>query len=366
MRKPFLDNLRYSIVLLVIFYHICYLFNSVGVITNVVIPGIPAMDVVEYLLYPWFMVALFAISGACARYSLEKQTSRQFLRSKVRRQLVPSIAVIFLIGWTSGWVTAQYTDMFGTLRDQMPGIAKYLIWCASGTGVLWFLHELLLAELILVLVRKLDKKDRLWQLGGRVNFTVLCLMVLALWGSAQILNTPVIEIYRNGIYLFAFLAGYCIFSHDHIQDLLAKRAPVLLAVSTALAIVYTVSAWGRNYSEMAHLKAFLTNAYAWFATLAVLGAGKRWLDRETRFTRCMAPRSFGYYVLHYPLLALSAYLLDQRLHLPVWSMYLLLPVITALILPPLVDLIKRIPLLRTLVLGERQTEDAAASSNHMV
>lgn len=52
MRKYYLDNLRYGIVLLVIFYHIVYLFNSLGVITNVVIPGIPQMDVFLYLIYP--------------------------------------------------------------------------------------------------------------------------------------------------------------------------------------------------------------------------------------------------------------------------------------------------------------------------
>ena len=51
MRKPFLDNLRYSIVLLVILYHVFYLFNSVGVITNVAIPGIPELDVVLYILH---------------------------------------------------------------------------------------------------------------------------------------------------------------------------------------------------------------------------------------------------------------------------------------------------------------------------
>ena len=95
MRKPFLDNLRHSIVLLVILYHVFYLFNSVGVITNVDIPGIPELDAVLYVLYPWFMVTLFAISGICARYSLEKQTDREFLRSKVCRQFVPSIAIIF-------------------------------------------------------------------------------------------------------------------------------------------------------------------------------------------------------------------------------------------------------------------------------
>ena len=66
MRKPFLDNLRYGIVLSVVAYHVFYQFNSVGVITNVVIPGIPALDAPLYVLYPWFMAALFMISGICA------------------------------------------------------------------------------------------------------------------------------------------------------------------------------------------------------------------------------------------------------------------------------------------------------------
>ena len=353
MRKYFLDNLRYSIVLSVILYHVVYLFNSVGVITNVDIPGIPALDAVLYLLHPWFMVTLFVISGISARYALQKQTTREYLKSKVRRQLIPSIAVVFLIGWTSGWVTGQYADMFGTNSSSIPGFVKYLIWSLSGIGAVWFLHQLLLAEAVLVLIRKIDKKDRLWQLGGMVTMPVLCLMVFALWGSAQILNTPVIEVYRNGIYIFAFLAGYCIFSHDRVQDLLSRYAPVLLGCSALLAAAYTVRFWGENYASMDNLKAFLTNAYSWFATLAVLGVGKRWLDKETPFTRYMAKRSFGFYVLHYPVLVFGAWAMDRLLHLPVWAMYLLLPILAALILPPLVDTVRRIPILKTLILGEQ-------------
>lgn len=70
MRKPFLDNLRYLTVLLVIFYHVFYMFNSLGIIRNVTTMGIPQLDVVMYVLYPWFMVLLFLISGISARYSL--------------------------------------------------------------------------------------------------------------------------------------------------------------------------------------------------------------------------------------------------------------------------------------------------------
>lgn len=134
---------------------------------------------------------------------------------------------------STGWVTDQYANIFG--GGQVPGFAKYLVWCMSGIGVLWFLHELLLCEVVLVLIRKLDKKDRLWQLGGKANFPVICLLVLGMWGSAYILNTPVIEVYRNGFYLFCFLAGYILFSHEQIQSLLAKWAPCMLAVSGVLA-----------------------------------------------------------------------------------------------------------------------------------
>ena len=246
MRKPFLDNLRYSIVLLVIAYHIVYQFNTVGVITNVAIPGIPAMDTLLYVLYPWFMAALFVISGICARYSLQKQTGQQFLKTKVQRQLVPSIAIIFIFGWTSGWVTAQYTDMFGTMDEQIPGFFKYLIWSLSGIGVLWFLHQLLVCEAVLVLIRKLDKNDRLWRLGSRTNLLWLILLLLPFWGSAQILNTPVIEVYRNGIYLFSFLLGYFVFSHDRVQEILSRRALVLLGIAGVLCVIYTAAMWGKN------------------------------------------------------------------------------------------------------------------------
>ena len=127
----------------------------------------------------------------------------------------------------------------------------------------------------------------------------------------------------------------------------------ILRLLAVLAVVYTMHFWGQNYAALGNLKAPLTNLYAWFACLGVLGAGKRWLDQETAFTRYMAGRSFGIYVLHNPLLVLLAWGMDKLLHFPVWSMYLLLPVLLALLLPPLIALIRRIPVLRTLILGEK-------------
>lgn len=352
MRKPFLDNLRYALVLTVIVYHVFYLFNSVGVITNVAIPGIPALDIVEYTVYPWMMACMFLISGICARYSLERKSGKAFLKSKLKPYLLPSIAVIFLYGWTSGWVTNQYSDLFAGNADKIPGMVKYLIWCLCGIGVTWYLREMVLLDAVLVLIRKVDKQDALHTLGAKAGFGGICLLWIGLWASAQILNTPLIEVYRNGFYLFVFLCGYAVFSHDHIQELLARKAALLLALTSVLAVVYIAGVWGTNYARLSHLKEPLTNLYAWFGCLTLLGCGKRWMDEETAFTRYMCSRSFGFYILHYPLLALGAYMLDRHLNLPVWAMYPLLLLGLLGILPPLVAAVKRLPILRTLILGE--------------
>lgn len=352
MRKYYLDNVRYGIVLLVIFYHVIYMLNSVGVIRNVEIEGIVQLDVFLYIIYPWFMVCLFLIAGMSARYALEKQSAGQFLKARFRKQFVPSVAGIFMLGWVGGWVTNQYADMFGENAAAVPGIAKYLIYCMCGIGPLWFVHQLMLATLVLILVRKADRQDKLWTLGGRVNMAAVFLFVFAVWGSAQILNMPLLEIYRNGIYIFMFLLGYYVFAHDSVQELLAKWAVLLLGIAVVLGIVYTVFYWGKNYSEMGNLKSFLTNLYAWFGTLAALGCAKRYWDREMKFTRYMRRNGFAFYVLHYPLMVLAAYALDRFLDPPAIVMYLLLILSELIFLPLLTAAIRKIPVVRTLLLGE--------------
>ena len=220
--------------------------------------------------------------------------------------------------------------------------------------MLWFLHELMLASVVLVIIRKFDKNDRLHKLGGKTNIFVLLLLSLVVWGSANILNTPLIEVYRNGIYIFMFLLGYYIFSHDHIQELLAKWTLPLLGIATVLCVLFCVTYWGQNYSAMPILKGFLTNMYAWFGTLAVFAFAKKYMDKETSFTRFMRGNSFGYYVLHYPLMISAACLIDHYFDIPAILFYVLIIVCEIVLLPIITEVIKRIPVIRTLLLGLRR------------
>ena len=45
------------------------------------------------------------------------------------------------------------------------------------------------------------EKDRLYAFGEKAALPVLFLLVIPVWGAAQILNTPVICVYRFGIYV---------------------------------------------------------------------------------------------------------------------------------------------------------------------
>lgn len=351
MRKSYIDNLRNGIVLLVIFYHIIYIFNSVGLITNVDIQGVPQMDVFLYIIYPWFMPCLFLLAGISARFSLSHRSDREFLKERTKKLLVPSIAGIFLIGWISGFVTNKYTDMFLGNGNMIPGFFKYLILCLMGIGPLWFAHELYLASLVLLLLRKTDKQDNIWNYCKKVNFPVIILLTFAVWGSSHILNTPLIEIYRNGIYIFMFLLGYYIFSHDHIIRILVKYRYFFLMTAMILGIAYTFYFWGDNYALSENLQKLITNAYAWFMTLALIGWAKQKWDKNTYFTSYMNKRSFGFYVLHYPLLVLTAYIIDSNFTVPSLAFYFILMITEGILLPLSYEILSRIPVIKSLLLG---------------
>lgn len=350
MRKPFLDNARGSLVLLVIVYHAFYLLNSVGVIRNVDIAGIPAFDALLAFVYPWFMTALFAIAGASARYALERRVVRAFLLAKLRRVLLPSMAGIFLVGWIGGFVTLQYQPaLYGDAP--MPGFVRYLLLCLLGIGPLWFLHELFLCDLVVLLLRRVDRRDALGRLGERAGLPALLLLTVAVFLSAQVLNTPVMEVYRNGIYVLCFLLGYEVLCHDRVQAELVKAAPGLVVSAVLLCAAFAAVHFGESYCTMRVLRSPLACVCAWIGTLAVFAGFGRWANRETRFTRHMRQSGFAYYVLHLPLMLLCALALDRALHARAIVIYPALLVLEALLLPPLVAILRRIPVLRTLLLG---------------
>ncbi|HCW52619.1 MAG TPA: hypothetical protein DG753_02525 [Clostridium sp.] len=349
MRRHFIDNIKSLTILLVVIYHSIYIFNSAGVYSNINVKGIPYMDMLLYFVYPWFMCLMFVLAGVCARYSLQKRTKKEFINERIRKLVLPSTLGVFLISWINGFITSKYVDVLGGI--EVPGIIKYFVYCLIGIGPLWFLHELFLASMILILIRKIDKDDNIYRACAGLNIVVIMLLFIAVWGSSFIFNASTITVYRNGIYILMFLFGYYIFSNNSIQVKLGENYLPIIITSLIMGFAYVWYYFGTDYTSNTCLTSFFTNLYLWFMVLAIIGYGKRHLEFDNKFTQFLNKRSFGIYVLHYPVMLCSAYILTTYFNMPMFYVYILVFLSTIIITLICYELLKRIPGVRLILFG---------------
>lgn len=351
MRKHYIDNIRWMTVVFVVIYHVIYMYN--GVIQG----GVAGpFHVVQYqdadavcIVSMVYGAAVFGLRHV-ARYYLEKHTDREFIRVRTRKLLVPSTIGLFVFQWIQGYFIWHSVMRLIRCRDQIPDAIRYLILVVSGTGVLWYIQVLWIVSMLLLVVRKLEK-DRLYHIGGKINILGLILLVIPVWGAAQILTAPVICVYRFGIYGCCFLLGYYVFSHEEVTDRLKKWCIPLAATAIILAVWYVAVYFGENYAEKPVVNSPFSIVYAWCACLAILGCMKKWGDRTCRFFDFMSKKSFGLYVFHYLALSVMAYFLKEYTPVTGFFAYLLSAVAAFGGGLALYEIISRIPLLNWCVLG---------------
>ena len=365
MRKYYLDNIRWMTVVLVVVYHVIYMYNSI-ILDGVIGPfyGKQYWDGLQYILYPWFMVLLFIVAGMCSRYYLEKHTAKEFIRTRTRKLLVPCTIGLFVMGWIQGYINMQISHAFDNISDTVPGFAMYLIMVLSGTGVLWFIQMLWLFSVLLFFVKKFEK-GKLYELSSRINVVGLLFLVVPVYLFGLILNTPIIAVYRFGIYGLTFLLGYFVFAHDDVIDRLSKYAVPLIAATIILAVIYVVSHYGDNYAVMPTVNCIPAVAYGWAACLAILASMKKWGNVTSKFMGFMSKRSFGLYVFHYLPLSATAYVLHKYTSVPALPSYLLVALAAFAGSYVLYEVISRIPFIRWCVLGmkKEKTSDNVTGRN---
>ena len=349
-RKLYLDNIRWMTVVLVVIYHVVYMFNGVqpfGVIGP--FREHQLQDCFQYLVYPWFMALLFVVSGMSARYYLQSHTTKQFLKDKTRKLLVPSTIGLFVFQWLLGIYNLKIGGGLNIAGLPMPIV--YLITVLSGVGPLWYIQMLWLFSMLLLVVRKIEK-DRVWNFCSKAPVWGILMLTVVVYGSAQVLNTPVVTVYRFGIYGFCFFAGYFLFSHEEVMERLCKWWWMFDAASAVLGISYTVRYFGENYAIAPVLNNIHACVYCWIAILGILTTMRNYADTSTAFTRWMAKKSWGLYIFHYlPIAVISYELHEHAPNTPEVLVYLLVGTgafVGAFLLD---ELISRIPILRWCVLG---------------
>ncbi|SCW45622.1 Acyltransferase family protein [Ruminococcaceae bacterium YRB3002] len=351
MRKSYLDNLKWVTVVLVVLYHVIYMYNGEGVqgvLGKITDLDVQYYDVFQYIVYPWFMLLMFIVSGVSARYAMDKQTGKEFIRSRTTKLLVPVTIGLFAFQFIQGYINIQLSGV--TDNPDMPLIGKIVASILSGIGVLWYVQMLWLFSLVIVLIKKIDK-DRLWNVCRKTPVWVLLLMGVLVYGAGQILNTPVIVCYRFGLYFLGFLLGYFVFSHDEVIEVTKRFFWLFAVIAAGLCVAFCIIYFGENYADNPVYRTPLFLFYAWFGSLAMIGGFARFFDFSNEFTKWMSTRSWGLYVFHYlGISAVAVYIAKPGL-VPAWACYLL-STAAGFGLAYLLNLvISRLPFFRWAVLG---------------
>ena len=366
MRKHWIDNLRWVTVLLVLLYHVVYFYNNKGVFGGVggFGDGPQYQDVLMYVLYPWFMPLLFLLAGVSARYALDKHSGKEWFKARTRKLLVPATIGLFVFQWMTGYFN---THVAGTdVMAAVPQPFKYLMWAVSGIGPLWFIQDLWLFSLLLLLIRKVSCSAKSCKpciiFASRwVMLAGLIVLGVLFWlGEQTLIFNPrpesldgLYNLYKPVFYFIIFLMGYYIFSQDEVQETLGKAWIPLMIVAVVSGTVLTVTTFGQNNTIPQYMSTPLNCLYGWLMCLAMMGWFKAKFDRTNAFAGYMTRASFGIYIVHYLVVASLGYMMKQYTQLPPTAMYLILTVAVFTLSPLLYEVIRRIPVISWCVLGEK-------------
>ena len=172
-------------------------------------PGIPALDTIGYLIYPWFMCLLFVVSGICARISLEKRNGRAFVRDRARRLLF-AFPFLYSVHRAPGFRAFHPGKQDPRSVCVPAGMGGVLYQGSSGNGAVLVPSAAVRFIRMFGGDQESGQKGRLSALGEKCTLPILLLLYFPVLASAQILY--IAYTFRVGLYLLLFLMGYYVFT----------------------------------------------------------------------------------------------------------------------------------------------------------
>ncbi len=317
MRKHYIDNLKWVIMLQLILMHTCMCFNSSRLPFHYIAPGYLAMDAVMFFLEPWRQGAFFLVAGMGMRFSCRRSGGLHYARGRITRILLPFAVAKLVLLPPQSYLAAMvsdygYRDYWDFMRRQFwPNFWSFYI---GQNSHLWFLKVLLVitavSGLFLILF---NRGDRLWKLCARADIRVMYLLAIPVSACGFILHRNVY--YYYGRYFIIFLLGYLMFSHDEVVDRVREHWAGFTAVSLLLLAYLTYKLLGTCYYAIGDpLDEALWYACGWFGSLACMGIFARFFNFSNRVTEYFSGSSFHVYLVHHTILLYSAWFINRQSH----------------------------------------------------
>lgn len=346
MRRNYIDNLRWICILLLIPFHAAMAWNSWGEGNYVYLGPNKGFSTFIVLLSPWYMPLLFVLAGISMRYALKKRSTKEFLKERIHKLLIPLVAgiltVVAAMAYYGDKINYGYEGNF---------FSHYKIFFTRFTmltgydggftpGHLWFLLYLLLTSLIAYGIIKIQQKWLPQFTCGKMKS-----YKIVLTGILVIACYPVLNIADKslGMYLVLLLSGYYLFYEESIMDQLQKNRILFLIIGLICDIADAyLYIWVEDANGV--LNTVLMLAATWFMILGILGLARTGLNQKNKITTYFRDRSFLFYIFHFIWLIVAMNQMENVTHN--MALFFLGSVLIAYILTfATVELVIRIPFL---------------------
>lgn len=310
MRKYYIDNLRWLILLVLIPYHIAQAWNTWNEPNYIFFEGNRLISSIIVFFSPYFMPLFFLLAGIGTRYALKKRTGREYLAERVKRLVIPLLFGTIVLMPVMTYIADLFHNSYsgGFIRHYVVFFTKFtdLIGADGGFsfGQFWFILYLFIISVVSLGIITLFKK-----LPLKREKSIPFLLVILLGLPLPLLNS-LLSIGGKSLaeFTYFFLLGYYVFSNDGIIEKTEKSRWILLAIGLTATIlnVYLFIWSDKDYNALNTIASFVSK---WFMVLALIGLAKRYLNFSGKLSEHMSRLSFPFYIWHFIWVVVFQYLL---------------------------------------------------------
>lgn len=346
MRIHYIDNLRNYIIFLLFPVHTFMIWNNFGSGFYIHAEENVLMSTFITIINPWFMPLLFVFAGISAKYSLEKRSAKDFIIQRAEKLLIPFVSGIILSAPFQTFLARKFklgysVSYFNNIKYFFTHFTDFSGYDGAFTPAhLWFILFLFVISVISLVIFNFAPNEKMIKKAEKLPLYGIILLFLPIYIMYHIGNFGG---YSLGKYLTLFLIGYYFFSSDSLIDKLEKNSAALTIFSLILLLISAVLYY--NFSYYGDL---WINFIGWMNVLAVIGFGKKYLNKKIILTNYLNNASYPIYILHQPILiALAYFVLQTKILLPMQVLIIIFGSLTVTILT--YHIIKPIPFLRKLI-----------------
>ncbi|MDB5248099.1 MAG: acyltransferase 3 [Segetibacter sp.] len=329
-RQSYLDWLRMLAIIGVLFFHSAQPFaseNDWHIMNN---KTSDLFAEFTFWLSRFRMPLLFFISGAVTYFILKKKTATQFVGLRFQRLIIPLIFGMLVIVPPQIYLERLNQDFKGNFFDFYPSIFSGEAYPKGNTSWhhLWFIVYLFVYDLVAVpLFSWLTTakaagfiKNLEWLAKGKRIYLLTLPSIIVF--SSLILSYPqtndlVHDLTYLPYFFMFFVPGFICICNPKLMDSIERlrRTSLLIALLSIILMNYrrwndidmqnVISNWGTNPLTYLYLSIYPIIAWAW--VLALVGYGKKYLNKTHKALSYINQVVYPFYILHQTVIVILAY-----------------------------------------------------------